>query len=276
MFSDLEPVDNIFIGGVRGTKTCVNSQGTVKLIANHSTGTCTIKLRNALYVLLCKHKLISLRRWEELGQSYHTKDNILTLYLSKEVSIIKGEHSYNNLYWIKLKLVTHIDEGKEHVFNATAQMWETWHQRYGHIGYQGLKKLRDNSLVTGFMTKERFQMIDCIPCIELKMMHKPFPLTATQMTDIGDLTHIDLWGKYSINLIKGNQYYILFVDDYSRYVTVQFLKTKTVAIQSIHDYLTHLSTYDHMPKAVFSIPHKPRVAFELRKPYDSLAHHVSG
>ena len=65
------------------------------------------------------------------------------------------------------------------MFNATAQTWETWHQRYGHIGYQGLKKLHENNLVTGFMTKNRFQMIDCILCTKSKMAHKPFPLTAT-------------------------------------------------------------------------------------------------
>jgi transposase InsO family protein len=69
-------------------------------------------------------------------------------------------------------------------------------------------------------------------------------------TAVGDLTHIDLWGKYSVNSIEGNQYYILFVDDYSRYVTVQFLKTKTAATQSVRDYLTHLSTHEHTPKAI--------------------------
>jgi hypothetical protein len=66
-FSDLEPIDNIFISGVRGTKTRANGQGTVTLIAENSTGTCTIKLRNALYVPSCKHNLISLGRWKELG-----------------------------------------------------------------------------------------------------------------------------------------------------------------------------------------------------------------
>ena len=59
------------------------------------------------------------------------------------------------------------------------------------------------------------------------MAHKPFPATATHTNTIGNLIHIDLWGKYSVNSIEGNQYYILFVDDYSRYVTVKFLKQKS-------------------------------------------------
>jgi len=38
--------------------------------------------------------------------------------------------------------------------------------------------------------------------------------------------HIDLWGKYSVVSINGHQYYIVFVDDAGRYITVDFLKTQ--------------------------------------------------
>ena len=53
--------------------------------------------------------------------------------------------------------------------------------------------------------------------------------------------------------LKGNQYYILFVDGYLQYVTVQFLKTKTAATQSVRNYLTHLSTHEHMSKAIINM-----------------------
>lgn len=38
--------------------------------------------------------------------------------------------------------------------------------------------------------------------------------------------HIDVWGKYSIASINGNQYYILFVDDSEKFSTTEFLKTQ--------------------------------------------------
>jgi hypothetical protein len=51
-----------------------------------------------------------------------------------------------------------------HVLHATehAQSWETWHKRYGHIGYTGLQKLLDNKLVDGFVVDTASAKPDCV------------------------------------------------------------------------------------------------------------------
>jgi hypothetical protein len=51
---------------------------------------------------------------------------------------------------------------------------------------------------------------------------------------------MDLWGKYDISSISGHQYYLLLVDNATRYVTVFFLKTKQEAVQYVKNYITHL------------------------------------
>jgi hypothetical protein len=51
---------------------------------------------------------------------------------------------------------------------------------------------------------------------------------------------MDLWGKYDVTSISGHQYYLLLVDDATRYVTVYFLKGKHEAAQYVKDYFTHL------------------------------------
>jgi transposase InsO family protein len=61
-------------------------------------------------------------------------------------------------------------------------------------------------------------------------------------TKPGDLTHIDVWGKYSVTSINGNQYYTIFVDDAGRFTTVNFMKNKSDAIEKVKNYLTHLKT----------------------------------
>ena len=66
----------------------------------------------------------------------------------------------------------------------------------------------------------------------------------------GELTHINVWGKYSVSSINGYQYYLLFVDDASRYVTVEFLKTKDQAAQKVKNYFTHLEVQGKTPKAM--------------------------
>ena len=54
----------------------------------------------------------------------------------------------------------------------------------------------------------------------------------------------------SEDLLHGNQYYILFVDDATRYVTVHFLKRKDEAAQHIKNYITYLRTQQKLPKAI--------------------------
>ncbi len=83
----------------------------------------------------------------------------------------------------------------------------------------------------------------CTSCVEAKQMVKPFITTKEEKTTKkGQLTHMDLWGKYDITSINGNQYYLLLVDDATRYVTVYFLKKKDQAVQKIQHYLTYLHT----------------------------------
>jgi len=62
--------------------------------------------------------------------------------------------------------------------------------------------------------------------------------------------HMDLWGKYDVMSINGNQYYLLMVDDAMRYITVKFLKMKDQAAQKIMDYMTYLKAWGKTPCAI--------------------------
>jgi hypothetical protein len=62
LFNDYQPIDNISVGGVGGTKTRVQGKGTIRLIAEHENRRCAITLQNVLHIPECKHNLISLRR----------------------------------------------------------------------------------------------------------------------------------------------------------------------------------------------------------------------
>ena len=90
----------------------------------------------------------------------------------------------------------------------------------------------------------------CIACTESKQTVKPFGKSTEWKTESGELTHIDLWGKYSITSINGNNYYILFVDDSKKFGTAEFLNQKAEAAQKVKEYLMYLKTQDKKPKAI--------------------------
>ena len=72
---------------------------------------------------------------------------------------------------------------------------------------------------------------DCMACTEAKQSVLPFNKMGDNDMHPGDLTHIDIWGKYDVALINGCQYYLLMVDDALQFVMVEFLKTKDQATQ---------------------------------------------
>jgi len=120
------------------------------------------------------------------------------------------------------------------------QSWEIWHKCYGHVSYTGLKKLVNQKLVDGLTVNTTAPPPDCIRCTEAKQSIKPFPKESERTRrKKGELTHINLWGKYDITSISGHQYYLLLVDDATRYITVNFLKAKSDANKHIKAYLTH-------------------------------------
>jgi hypothetical protein len=69
-------------------------------------------------------------------------------------------------------------------------------------------------------------------------------------TKLGELTHIDLWGPYSVASINGNLYYAGFVDDSTKHGKVEFLKSKDQANKKVKNYLTHLKSQKYNPKAL--------------------------
>jgi len=135
------------------------------------------------------------------------------------------------------------------VVAESSESWETWHKCFGHVSYSGLKHLWENNLVEGFNVDTRSPKPDCVACTEAKQTIEPQNKSSNQQMTPGELTHIDVWGKYEIASINGHQYYILFVDDASWYISMQFLKRKDEATQAVKNYLTHLKARGKIAKA---------------------------
>ena len=52
----------------------------------------------------------------------------------------------------------------------------------------------------------------------------PFNTSESMSTDIFDLIHSDVWGPSSVSSICGSLYFVVFVDDYSRYSLIFHMK----------------------------------------------------
>ena len=223
----------------------------VKVKSECDNRTYILELKNVLHVPTNKNNLLSLGKWEREGQSYNACDGMLSLLTKDKKPVARGAKISNDLYRMSFKHVppkTHSD----YAFSAAnpLQSWETWHRCFGHVGYSGIKKLLDNQLVEGLQIDMNSPRPDCIACTEAKLSKAPYGPASGCQTKTGELTHMDLWGKYDVALIHGNQYYLLMIDDAARYITIEFLKTKDQAAQKIMNYMTYLKVWDRTPCAI--------------------------
>ncbi|BAF28754.2 Os11g0656500 [Oryza sativa Japonica Group] len=116
--------------------------------------------------------------------------------------------------------------------HADEDAWR-WHARLGHINFRALCKMGKEELVRGLPCLSQVDQV-CEACLARKHRRSPFPRQALCRSDEPlALLHGDLCGPITPATPSGNRYFLLLVDDYSRYMWVALLSTKDAAPAAI-------------------------------------------
>ena len=78
--------------------------------------------------------------------------------------------------------------------------------------------------VRGLPKLKRPNSVICKQCQLGKMTKSSFKSKAYTSKEILEIFHTDLCGPIEVQKYKGDKYIMLFVDDYSRMMTIMFLK----------------------------------------------------
>ena len=103
-----------------------------------------------------------------------------------------------------------------------------WHERFGHLNFEYLQKLQKKSMVEGLpVIKETTG--NCKGCVVGKHPeHKKYDRgKENRATCILGLIHSDISGPMPVTYMNGSRYLLNFIDDFSRYTWVFFLKKKS-------------------------------------------------
>jgi Integrase core domain/GAG-pre-integrase domain len=134
------------------------------------------------------------------------------------------------LYILKLNLVRLVCLKTS--IKADSQLW---HTRYGHINFQSLKKLSQGNMVEELLEIECKEGV-CRGCMIGKQRRSPFPdETSFRANEVLELIHRDLCGLIKPTTPTGNKYFLLLVDDFSRYMWIQLMKTKDKAFSAFKE-----------------------------------------
>ena len=94
-----------------------------------------------------------------------------------------------------------------------------WHKRLGHISKERVEHLIDFGILP-YLDSNDLEI--CVDCVKGKLT-KTKKKGATHSQIFLEIVHTDISGPYSSTLC-GNKYFITFIDDFSRYGYVFFIK----------------------------------------------------
>ena len=104
-----------------------------------------------------------------------------------------------------------------------------WHQRFGHINIQALRKLARENMVWGLPHINHVYQV-CESYLAGKQRHNLFLEQARRRTaGAMNLVHSDICGPIAPTRPSGNRYFLLLVDDMSCYMWLCLLSSKDQA-----------------------------------------------
>jgi hypothetical protein len=187
-------------------------------------------LRNILHVPRASKNLLSVHRF--------TYDNRVFIEFHPFYFLIKDQvtrkiihrgRCVGGLYPLISSLVSS-SSSQKHAFVAVKLSQAKWHSHLGHpssiivsqiISKNKLPCVRDSTLESV-----------CDSCQRAKSHQLPYPVSTSVSTSPLQLVFTDVWGPASVSVGR-HEYYVSFIDDYSKFTWIYFLKRKSDAYDAL-------------------------------------------
>jgi transposase InsO family protein len=181
------------------------------------------------YIPSLKCNIVSLGQLEEAGFRVEIDDGVMLVYercqaAHKQRGVLIRAERRNRLYAIEVQLASPVC--------LLSKMEETawlWHARYRHLNFRSLHDLGSKAMVEGLPRIAGVEQV-CDGCALSKQHRAPFPWALAYRAKEGlDLVHADLCGQITPPTPSGKLFFLLIVDDYSRYMWLELLASKDEA-----------------------------------------------
>ena len=119
------------------------------------------------------------------------------------------------------------------------------HRRLGHLNYTYMNQLMKKEMAHGmnYDTGTQTQK-DCEMCVLGKIQKKPFlKQSQHRETKPYEIVHSDVCGRMQVESKGGSIYMLTFTDDFSRYTTAYFIKSKSEELSKFMEYVNSLEKH---------------------------------
>lgn len=208
-------------------KLKVSCIGDVKIVTKTDACEFDVPVKDVLCVPELTTNLLSVSQLIKNNNQVSFSENGCSVY-NKDGQLVAQAVLTNGVYKLMMP---------ENVLAACgAVSSELWHRRLGHVNSQYLNQM--TSAVEGIKLSEKSDTSksSCPVCCQGKQSRLPFTNVGTRSTEKLALVHTDICGPMEVMSMGGSKYFLLFVDDYTRYIFVYFLQNKNQALKCFKNF----------------------------------------
>ena len=247
IFQSYTTISGQFVGVGGGNKLPIIGTGNVRIqiIVEGTQRTCM--LMGAYHVPELGYSLVSVPSLDKRKLYTQFGDQRCLIKNHSEVLLATGTIQ-GNVYKLD------VDSSRQvHSQALIASDISIWHKRLAHIDPASVMKMHKDGCVLGLEISpydESPQM--CDDCIIGKGHRHPFPKASSSRTSkLLELVHSDVNGPLEIPSLGGSRYFILFIDDYSKWTVVYTMKKKSESIKCFEKY--HKLAETHTGKKIVTV-----------------------
>ena len=225
----LASLDETVKGAVRfgdGSRVEIRGVGAVTIAGRNQVHRVLTKV---YYIPSLRCNIVSLGQLEEAGCRVEIDRGVLTVFerVDGVLNVLIKAERKDRLYTLKLNLTVPVC-----LLSRMDEVSWLWHARYGHLNFRSLRDLGVKKMVDGLPMIQQGEQV-CDGCALGKHHRTPFPrVSAYRAEEKLGLVHGDLCGPITPGTPGGKQYFLLLVDDKSRFMWIDLLKSKDQAFES--------------------------------------------
>lgn len=223
--ADFRNCNNIILESASGEDLEVTGTGTSIL----KTDSTQLTLSDVLYTTKVKGNFDSVSKLN--------KSNIDILFTNRNnqsvaIATFNGDIVFiavkeeDEMYVIQTKQHYHLAAITTNERTPDEQKAVEWHRRLGHLNYGDLLRLKQNLNIDRITEK-----LDCEVCLVSKCHRLPFRKRSIKSTEPLQMIHTDTSGTIRTSNIHNYNSFLIFIDDFTRYTFVYFLKSKSEVLK---------------------------------------------
>jgi hypothetical protein len=175
-----------------------------------------------------KNSIISVGQMDDGGARVLIEDVVLRVWDQRHRLLARVQRIENRMYRLELQ----VDRPLCLTVHQDDDAWR-WHERLGHANFGSLEKMGRLEMLRGLLPISHAEQF-CDTCVLAKHRRGVFPKQSVYRADMAlEFVHGDLCGSVKPATPGGRRYFLLLVDDATRYMWVVLLRAKSEASSAI-------------------------------------------